>query len=555
MMSPLSVDVLCVGAGPGGLVAGMAAKSLGLDTVVIEKSRFVGGTSSQSFGGLWFADHPLMRRAGQHDSVEACLHYLEQIVGDAGPAATRVRQEMYLRTGLRLLDFLTARGCEFVSIEDYPDYHSEVPGAAQTGRVFDSPLFDARRLGPWQRWVRPRQKLPVGLVIGTIEEFRAFALASVSAKAARIAIKTVLSSYWMKLHGVKPLVLGAAYIGQLLLAAQRAEVPILLTTPMHELIVDGERVVGVIAEREGRKVEIRARKGVLLNTGGFARNATLREKFGHHPQSADWTFMVPEDTGDGYKVGTELGAAISNADEVYWLPGLLDAEGKPQLMLPERHQPHTIVVDSSGARFTNEALDYMAFGKALVDRHKTVPAIPAWLVVDSQHRKRYPIGFAIPRITPRKWLRSGYLKRADTLDELARQCGIDPAGLAVTVQRFNAMARRGLDEDFHRGEAAYDRVYGDPGVKPNPCLGTLQEAPFYAAQIVTSDIGMAGGLVTDEHARVLREDGTVIGGLYACGTAAASTFGGVYAGGGISLGQSSVFGFLAAEDMAGALAR
>jgi 3-oxosteroid 1-dehydrogenase len=359
----------------------------------------------------------------------------------------------------------------------------------------------------------------------------------------------------MKLRGVKPLVLGAAYIGQLLLAAQQAQVPIRRNTAMRELIVEGDRVVGVIAEWAGERVEIRARGGVLLNTGGFAHNLELREKFGPHPASTAWTFMVAEDTGDGFLVASELGAAVSNVDEAYWLPGILDAEGEPQLMLPERHQPHSIVVDSSGSRFTNEAADYMAFGRAMYDRQLTVAAVPSWLVVDGQHRRRYPLGFAPPRLTPRKWLASGYLKRSDTLEGLARECGIDPAGLMAGVERFNAMVAGGRDTDFGRGDGLYDRVYGDPSVRPNPCLGTIAEPPFYAAQVVPSDIGMAGGVVTDEHARVLREDGTPIAGLYACGTTAASAMGRCYAGGGISLGQSSVFGFLAAEDMSEALAK
>src|SRR5882757_8349454 len=186
-MQTETVDVLAVGAGPGGLVAGMAARARGLETLVIEKSEYVGGTSSQSFGGLWFADNPLMRESGQTDSIEDGLTYLAHVVGEAGPAATRIRQETYFRTGLRLLTFLEERGCRFIRISGYPDYYPEAPGGAAAGRVFDSPLFDARRLGPWQDWVRPRKKLPGGLVIGTIEEFRAFPLATRNLAAARVA--------------------------------------------------------------------------------------------------------------------------------------------------------------------------------------------------------------------------------------------------------------------------------------------------------------------------------------------------------------------------------
>ena len=548
-MDETTVDVLSVGSGPGGLIAATVARRQGLESLVVEKSRYVGGTSTQSFGALWFADNPRQRDAGRRDSVEDALTYLESIVGDAGPATGRARQEAYLREGLRLLAYLEALGVEFVPVRHYPDYYAERPGGVTEGRILNSPLFDARRLGPWRGWVRPRERLPLGMVVGSIEEFKAMALAATSIKAAGSAARTFARGCLLKARGVRPLVLGAAYIGQLLLVAQREQVPIWRESPMRELLVSGDRVVGAVVERDGRPVTVRARRGVLLNTGGFARNLELREKFGPHPASVSWTSMIPEDTGDGYRVATDLGAATSNLDEAYWLPMLLGPDGEPQLFLTERHQPHSLIVDGSGARYADEAADYMALGKAMYARHRQTPAIPSWLIIDSRHRARYPLGFVMPRVEPKAWLRSGYLRRADSIGALADACGIDRPGLEAQVERFNEMAGRGVDEDFHRGESHYDRVYGDPTVRPNPCLGAVARPPFYAAQVVPGDLGMAGGVVTDEHGAVLREDRTRIPGLYACGTTAASAMGRVYAGGGISLGQSSVFGFLAAEQM------
>lgn len=225
----------------------------------------------------------------------------------------------------------------------------------------------------------------------------------------------------------------------------------------------------------------------------------------------------------------------------------MDADGNCQIFVAERVAPHSILVDSSGARFSNEAQSYVTLGNEQYQRHQTVPAVPAYLIIDAQHRRRQTLGQTPPRVPPRRWLRSGHLKKANTLAELARASGIDPDGLMRTVERFNRMALAGVDEDFGRGNNSYDRVYGDPSHSPNPCLGTIEEAPFYAAKMYPTDVGMAGGLLTDECARVIGEDGNPINGLYACGTSAASAMGDTYPGGGVSLGQSAVFGLIAAE--------
>lgn len=544
-----TVDVLCVGSGPGSLVGALRAKAKGLEPLVIEQSRYVGGTSTQSFGALWFPGNHRQRERGQDDSVEDGLLYLTSVVGEAGPSANRARQEAYLRGGLRMLRFLGDCGLTFVQVADYPDYFAEAPGGRSSGRILNSPMIDARRLGPWRDWVRPRRPLPLNLIVPTIEEFKYLGRAATSPRAAVKASRTVFRSSWLKLRGARPLVMGAAYIGQLLLATQQAQIRVERNTSLIDLLVENDRVVGARVERAGRQFEIRARRGVLLNTGGFAHNGELREKFGPHPASTDWTWTIEEDRGDAVRVATALGAATSNLDEAYWLPMLIGASGGTELFLAERHQPHSLMVDASGARYTDEAADYMSLGRAMYDRHLVAPAVPSWLIVDSQHRRRYPLASTMPRIRPNKWIESGYLKEAGTIADLANACGIEPANLERTVSRFNDLGRRGVDEDFGRGSTLYDRVYGDPTHLPNPCLGTVERPPFYAAQVVPGDIGMAGGLVTDEHGAVLREDGTRIPALFACGTAAASAMGRVYAGGGISLGQSSVFGFLATEFM------
>ncbi|HEX6389542.1 MAG TPA: FAD-dependent oxidoreductase [Solirubrobacteraceae bacterium] len=544
------VDVLVVGSGGGGLAASIRARAAGLDTLVVEKDRVVGGTTALSHGGIWLPANPLMLEAGLHDSVEDGLTYMQAVVGDQGPATSPARQAAFIRGGQRLIRFLRDEGVPFRLVSEYPDYYPESPGGRNDGRMLSTPLLDARRLGAWHDLPRSRPPLPAGVVMSSVEQFIALLNIGRSRKAKLDVAKIFASSITLRLRGIKPLVMGQSYVGHLLAAAQRRGVRIATGTRMRELVVEDGRVVGIRAERNGETLTIRSRHGVVLAAGGFARNRALRDKFGPQPASADWTAVIQGDTGDPFLAATAIGAATSNLDKAYWLPGLMDERGVAQIFIAERVAPHSILVDSSGARFTNEAKSYVELGNDQYARNETVPAIPAYLVVDAQHRRRTPLGQVLPGMTPRAWLKSGHLKRAGTLRELAESCGIDPHGLERTVARFNQLARAGVDEDFGRGDSAYDRVYGDPDHGPNTCLGAIEEAPFYAAKMYPTDVGMAGGLLTDERAQVLAEDGPPIEGLYACGTSAASCAGDVYPGGGASLAQSSAFGFIAAEQMA-----
>lgn len=543
------VDVIVVGAGGGGLVAALHAQSRGLKPLVIEKSDYIGGTSALSHGALWLPNNPLGREAGFEDSVEAGVRYLQNVVGEQGPATSRVRQEAYVRGGDRLVRFLRNEGIVFRLIGNYPDYYPDVAGARTEGRMIACPLIDARSLGDWCERVRPRPGLPGGVVISAVEQFLSFLAVGYDWRARATVAKVAMQSLSMRLRGVKPLVMGQAYIGHLAYAARRRGIEISLNTALEELIQEDGRVVGVVARRCGRPTVIRARHGVVCSAGGYARNPGLRARFGPHPASTDWTAVIAGDTGDAFNAATSLGAATSNLDQAYWLPGLVNKSGISSVFIAERCAPGSILVDSAGRRFANEAKSYMELGG---DQYKA-RAIPAYLIIDARHRRRYPLGETLPGITPRAWLASGHLKRAGTLRELAERCGIDPEGLEHTVERFNRMARNGIDEDFGRGGNAYDVVYGDPTNKPNPTLGPIQQSPFYAAKMMPTDVGMAGGLLTDEHARVLNENGQPIHGLYASGTTAASCMGGTYPGGGISLGQSSVFAFLAIEHIAASL--
>lgn len=543
------VDVIVVGSGCGGLVAGLAAKAAGLDTVVLEKSGVVGGTTALSHGAIWVPDNPVMRRAGVKDTVEDGVRYLQSVVGDQGPATSVGRQEAYVRGGARMIEFLLEEGVPLSIAPDYPDYHPEAPGAHDQ-RIVATPWLDARELGAWQDLPRPRPDITAGMVLASIPEFRSLLNAGVSWKARLGAAKIVARTLKWRLNGVKPLIMGQSYIGHLLKVAQRRELRIALNSPMLELIHEDGRVTGVVVDQPAGRMALRARYGVLLAAGGFRHNLELLQKFGPHPASTDWTAVNEGDTGDAFLAATALGAATENLDKAYYLPGLMDKHGVCQIFITERVVPGSILVDRSGARFANEAQSYMALGNDQYARQQSVPAIPAYLIIDAEHRRRWPLGQYPPMVPPRAWLRSGHLVKADSLRELAGKCGVDPDGLVRTVERFNKMAVAGVDEDFGRGGNAYDRAYGDPTYKGlNPCLGPIEKPPFYAAKMFPTDVGSAGGLLTDEHARVVGTDGTPIEGLYACGTAAASCMGDKYPGGGISLGQSSAFGYIAAEQL------
>jgi len=289
---------------------------------------------------------------------------------------------------------------------------------------------------------------------------------------------------------------------------------------------------------------------VLLAAGGFAKNKEMREKYGS-PGSIEWTFVPPGDTGDAIRAGMSFGAATALMDDAWWFPALIDpATGNPIFLLLERSLPHSIIVDSSGARFMNESESYVDAVRHQFERNTKVPTIPAWLIIDARHRSRYPFGTFTSGFTPKSAFESGFVTKAETLDELATKIGVDPAGLSVTVRRFNDMARKGVDEDFGRGRSAYDRFFGDPRCKPNPNLGTLEKPPFFASRVWPGDIGTRGGLLTDENARVLREDGSPIPRLYATGNTTASVMGRTYPGAGSTLGTAMTFGYVAMNHLA-----
>jgi len=330
-----------------------------------------------------------------------------------------------------------------------------------------------------------------------------------------------------------------------------AGVPVLYDTELTGLALEDGRVAGVQVTQDGRESTIRARRGVVLGSGGFEKNLELREKHQPLPTSVDWTTGSEFNTGGGILAGIAAGAQTDLLDDAWWGPTIPLPNG-PWFCLAERNLPGSIIVNQAGERFMNEALPYVeAVHEIYAGEATGVPHVPCWMVIDQRYRNRYLFAGLSPRQPfPGRWLKSGVVRKAATLEELAAQIDVPADRLVATVERFNGFAETGRDEDFGRGDSAYDRYYSDPTVKPNPSLHRIDEAPFYAVKIVPGDLGTKGGLVTDERARVLRPDGSPIACLYAAGNCSAAVMGRTYTGPGATIGPALVFGYLAAEDLA-----
>lgn len=536
-------DVVIVGSGAGGLIGALRAKALGLTPIILEKQDKVGGSTGLSGGVLWIPMSPVLQREGVRDSYELAWTYLTNLVGEeGGRGSTHERWRAFLTEGPEMVRFLEDCGIPFKHCAYRSDYHDELPGGLVEGRSIESKLVDGHILGPWYDHLQGTAN-PYPLMTS---EMRYILLAQARLKGAAMVGRMLYRMAKQRVLGKHYLGLGAALVTRLLKLVLDAGIPIVINMPVEELLsVDG-RVTGVRCSRDGKDYEFSARRGVLLGAGGFSHSATMREQYGPVPSSTAWTASNPGDTGEVMEQAIALGAAIDKMDFAWWIPTSILPSGQRAFCAAELAKPGCIGVDQAGERFGNEAGSYVASGMAIYARQKTTPAVPGWAIMDHRNRSRYAWAGRLPFQTPNEWFESGYMKRANTIEDLARLCGIDPARLSATVSRFNGFVDRGHDDDYGRGDRNYDSYYADPFHRPSPTLGRIDKGPFYAVKFFPGDVGTAGGLVCDEQARVLREDGTAIEGLYAAGNIAAPTFGATYPGAGASIAPSAVFGFIAA---------
>jgi 3-oxosteroid 1-dehydrogenase len=549
---PAEVDVVVVGAGGAGMTAALAAAKQGLDTVLLEKSAYFGGSTARSGGGVWIPDNYALKAAGQADGTAEAKRYLDAIVGDVVP---KVRRDTYLDRGPEVLDFVRDHTpLRFTWVPEYADYHPERPGGRLRGRSCEPVPMDASFLGDELQRLHPQYtKAPANLIV-TQADFRKISLGLRTLRGPVTMAKVLVRRIVSVLLRRRMYAMGNAIAIGLRQGLVDAGVPVHYECELTDLVLDGGRVVGVTVLRDGVAHVVRARRGVILGSGGFEKNLELREKHQPRPTSVDWTTGSEFNTGGGILAGIAAGAETDLMDDAWWGPTIPLPNG-PWFCLAERNLPGSIIVNQAGERFMNEALPYVEAVHEIYRGEATgVGHVPAWMVIDQRYRNRYLFAGLGPRQPfPGRWYKNGTVVKADSLAALAAKIDVPADALEATVERFNGFARAGTDEDFGRGESGYDRYYSDPTVKPNPSLHVIDQAPYYAVKIVPGDLGTKGGLVTDEHSRVLRADGSAIAGLYAAGNCSSAVMGRTYAGPGATIGPALVFGYLAAEDIATSL--
>jgi len=537
-------DFVVVGSGGGSLCAALVLRAAGKSVLVLEKSELVGGTTATSGGVMWIPNNRYMKEAGVPDSREQAIAYLDAVVGDRAdmPGASRERRLAFVDAAPKMIDFLVGQGIRLRRVPSYPDHYS-VPGASVPGRAVVSELYDVKQLGAWKNKLRPGfLPLPANL-----DEAMQLPLMKRSKAAKKVLFRIIGRAIADKLTGRQRITAGAALQAQMLNAALKAGTDIRLQSKVGELIVDGGRVSGVVTHSGGVEQRIGARLGVLINAGGFARNQRMLDQYIPGVR-AEWSSVIEEDMGEMIEAGQRAGAALAQMDQRVGMQITLPPDAKRVKPNLDTSKPHCIVVDQSGLRYMRESGAPTDICRKMLERNAQVPAVPSYMILDSQYVNTYMLAGSMPGPKkPQAWLDSKTLRRADTLDALAADCGIEAGQLRATVERYNDGARRGVDEDFHRGEHAFDEWSGDP-LKPDAkTLGTIEQGPFYAMPIYPGDVSTFGGLVTDTQARVLRPDGSVIAGLYATGTSSASVMGPVEGGPGGSIGPTLTWAYLAAH--------
>ncbi|MGV0745991.1 FAD-binding protein [Mycolicibacterium sp. XJ870] len=566
-----TVDLLVVGSGGGGMTAALVGDAAGLDTLVVEKSPQFGGSTALSGGGIWVPGAPAQRRAGYVPSPDGVFEYLK-LITEGTVSDARLRQ--YVEAAPEMMDFLerTSDWFEFVWKPGYADYYPELPGGSAQGSTINVPAIDLRKLGDEERdLLTPLALAPKGIWFAP-KDLRLFYQIRQNWRGKAVLLKLIWRMVRARVFGDRMAAIGQSLAARMRLAMKQHGIPLWLNAPMIELITgDDGAVLGAVVERDGKSLRIRSRRGVILASGGFDHDMAWRKE--HLPVlEQDWSFGNPAATGDGIRAGQKAGGSTDLLDEAWWFPAICWPDGRLQFMLNERMMPSQFVVNGDGKRFINEAAPYMDFAHAMIEGQQSflgersdgggaVTHIPCWLITDIDSFHRYVVAGHLPipkipfapvptgRKVPRAWLESGVVKEAHSWEELARKIEVPAENLRATAERFNQLARAGHDDDFNRGDSAYDNYYGDPTLD-NPNLRPLGKPPYYAFQIILGDLGTSGGLRTDEFARVLRADETPITGLYATGNVSAAVMGRSYAGAGATIGPAMTFGYIAAKHAA-----
>jgi len=553
-------DVVVIGSGGAGLSAALCAAIDGARVLVVERTSHLGGTTALSAGTTWVPCTEPGLKVQPDDTLARASRFLDLAVGERSDR--RLRQAFLDNGPAAVAKLAHHSDVQYQVRALHPDYLSELEGAALRGRAIEPIPFDGRLLGAALSLIRP--PIPEFTVLGGMmvdrdDIFHLLRLTQSWASfkyALRIIIRHARDRlFWPR--GTR-LVMGNALIGRLLLSLLKRGVHIVTDTELSSLIQQGSAIQGVVLtqSRQGQTVQrkVLASGGVVLASGGFNRHPQRRSEMlpGAHP---DWSPAAPGHTGQALDLALQAGAAMGEGglSHAFWAPVSIRrrADGStaafPHFVM-DRGKPGMLTVNQAGRRFLNESTSYHLFGIEM-QKQADAPSVPCWLICDAAALKRYGLGMVRPGgrgLAP--FLADGYLIQANTVAALARQLQMEATVLQATLSEFNAMADQGIDTQFNRGTTDYQRANGDanwPG--PNPCLGALREAPYYAIRLYPGDIGAATGLRTDTHARVLNAEGEALPGLYACGNEMHSIMGGVYPAPGITIGPGLVYGYLAAQ--------
>jgi len=559
----LQCDLLVVGSGASGLAAAVTAAWHGLKVVVVEKEAVFGGATAWSGGWMWVPGNPLAQRAGIHEDPQQPRTYLRNELGARYDAA---RIDAFLDNCPRMVAFFEEHtDLQFVDGNAIPDIHGNVAGAGTQGHQVIAAPYDGRELGPFVQRLRKtmRETSFMGMPIMAGADLAAFLSMTRSLKSLlHVSRRFIRHLMDLALYGrAMQLVNGVALIGRLAKSAEKLGVTLIELAPAKRLIVENRAVRGAIVASARGDIEIRAAQGVVLAAGGFPHDANRRRSlFPRTPTGEEHLALPPTGcAGDGISLGESAGGCLVTdlASPVAWAPVSRVRHGDGSVghfpHIIDRAKPGLIGVLSDGKRFVNEADGYYDYTAAMVAKAPEGQEVASWLICDHRFQRRYGLGHARPFPIPvGPSIRSGYLQRADTLEDLAERCGIDAAGLVETVGRYNRHARRGDDPEFGRGSTPYNRKQGDPRYAgPNPCVAPIEQGPFYAVKVLPGSFGTFAGLKTNGAAQVLDRSDRPIAGLYAVGTDMASVMGGHYPSGGINLGPAMTFGYIAGRHAAG----
>ena len=559
-------DVVVVGSGNGALTAALCSHDGGAKTLVIEKSSQFGGTSATSGGGVWIPNNRYAKAENVDDSDQDARDYINSVSPEGMIKDELI--ETYISEGPRMVDYLHENSqVKYRNLAHYPDYFPDNTGGKEGNRSTEPEPIFGTELGDDLGKLREQHPQtaftmgPINMNFTQVEgQLLLGALPGWKTQFAKLFTKYILDFTMRLKWGWKDrrLTMGNAGIARLILSLKDRKVDLWTLTAMTDLVDENGKVIGIKATKDGSSINIKANKGVILAAGGFERDQDLRDQYLPKPSNAEWSAANIHNTGDALKAALKLGADTHQMDTGWWSTTMkVPGQEKGWLSMVDKSMPGNYTVNKNGERFSNESQNYVSFVNDMFAKFdEGNPCAPCYMIFDSNFRKNRPCGPLLQgsmqpdSAVPKEWWTPSFLSKGETLEELAEIVGIDPDGLRATQAKVNGYAVTGKDLELQRGDSAYDRYYGDPSVTPNPCLAPLKEGPFYCMVLYPGEMGTAGGLVIDTHARVLKQDGQPIAGLYACGNVTTALLP-TYPGPGSTLGPAMTFGYLAAKDITG----